>query len=453
MALERRRALLLTLLLTCLLTLVACVPSLGFDFVEWDDPLHLTRNPLVLEPASMSLREHLLTPALGYPIPLTIFSYRVEHMLFGMTPWIFHATNALLHTLVTALAFMLGRRLGLSTLAAATAALFFALHPANAETMSWVSGRKDLLAASFGLTALLCSLGTVRTRVLSVFLYACALLCKPAAAPIAALVPLLYLSIERDPSTRPSARSSLAAQAKQAALRIAPYLVVLLPIAYLGIVGQAAVGATSDEKVTSISPVLAALYAAGHHAGLMLGWVEPTVKYFPSEWPPLHPGQTDAALVVLVISFGSAIFVCRGALRRIALFGAAFALLAYLPSSSLLFPLTRYLADAYVYLPLMGFGLVLGARADRGTSRAGDGVRTELRDVVFAFQGRLGALVARKDALPRSGPHLPQLVQRGRHAAGARAGSRGDRHLHRSLWRQAVRQEQERRAHRAGPRG
>jgi hypothetical protein len=80
---------------------------LGYDLLEWDDPQHLTRNPLVNTPEDASAWQQLTTPALGYPIPVTISIYRLEHALWGFTPGGFHAVNALLHVLNVLLVFQL----------------------------------------------------------------------------------------------------------------------------------------------------------------------------------------------------------------------------------------------------------------------------------------------------------------------------------------------------------
>jgi len=62
--------------------------------------------------------------------------------------------------------------------------------------------------------------------------------------------------------------------------------------------------------------------------------------------------------------------------RRVVVSGAAWSLLTYLPSSGVFFPLSRFLADSYVFLPLMGAGWIAGALLDslRAASRAAIGV-------------------------------------------------------------------------------
>jgi hypothetical protein len=96
----------------------------------------------------------------------------------------------------------------------------------------------------------------------------------------------------------------------------------------------------------------------------------PTVKYLPKPWPPRWPYYTElfgVAVVVLLCLSGRRL---HGSAARAAWFGSALAALGYLPSSSLFFPLTRFLADTYLYLPLLGLGLIFGAFLDSLAARA-----------------------------------------------------------------------------------
>ena len=135
-----------------LAVMAAYLPTTAFDFVNWDDNLHVYNNPLVLSD-EVPLSDLLLTPSLGYPIPVTVLTYRAEHALFGLEPAAFHTTNLLLHLLSVVLLFLIARRLGASPLSAALAAALFGLHPVCAEPVSWISGRKDVLAVTLGLWA------------------------------------------------------------------------------------------------------------------------------------------------------------------------------------------------------------------------------------------------------------------------------------------------------------
>lgn len=357
---EALRSQRVALVAIALLVLACTLPTLRFGFLSWDDPEHVTRDPLVLNPGAASLREQFTTPRLGYPIPVTILSYRLDRALFGIEAQGSHATNVVLHVAVCLLAFVLARRLGLSQPAAALAVLWFGLHPVAAEPVSWISGRKDLLAAAFGLIALECSTASSKAwRSVGLGCYALGLLSKPVIAPIALLVPVL-----RWCSAEPRAREQ-APGVMRSALTLLPYAAVLAPIAVLGVLGQRAVGATDDAAFGGLSRLHAVWYALGHHASSALLLEEPTAKYVPQPWPPSVPSAVDFAALGLLVLLALACARLRGQTQRAAVFGALFAVLTYLPSASLFFPLTRYLADSYVYLPELGVGIVFAAIFER----------------------------------------------------------------------------------------
>lgn len=92
--------------------------------------------------------------ALRYYRPLVSVSYLLNWTLADGRPWTFHAVNLLLHGLNACLAFRVGRRILGSSEASLACSLLFALHPTRSESVAWISGRPDLLMASFVLLAL-----------------------------------------------------------------------------------------------------------------------------------------------------------------------------------------------------------------------------------------------------------------------------------------------------------
>jgi len=86
-----------------------------------------------------------------YYRPLTTASYLADRYLFGERAFGFHATLLLAHAAAAALVFLLARtflkRNREGTLAALLAALVFAVMPIHTESVAWIAGRADVLAA------------------------------------------------------------------------------------------------------------------------------------------------------------------------------------------------------------------------------------------------------------------------------------------------------------------
>lgn len=99
----------------------------------------------------------------GFFRPLFILSYVIDGALWGTNPFGYHLTNVALHALNSYLVFILSTRLirrnghnpASSLRISAAAGLFFLLLPSHTQAVSWISGRADLIATVFFLTALI----------------------------------------------------------------------------------------------------------------------------------------------------------------------------------------------------------------------------------------------------------------------------------------------------------
>lgn len=142
--------------LAALLPLLVFGPSVAtHHFVSLDDTLLITRNAAVHELTVRSVR-HIFTsydPELY--VPLTLLSYQVEHALWGLVPAVYHASNLVLHIASTVMLFFLFSRLFRARWIALFCALLFALHPLQSEAVLWAAARKDVLSTFFFVLSLL----------------------------------------------------------------------------------------------------------------------------------------------------------------------------------------------------------------------------------------------------------------------------------------------------------
>lgn len=129
--------------------------ALRNGFVRFDDDAYVFENPQVAQGLTRAgARWAFTTGTEANWHPLTWLSHMADVELFGMNPAGHHATSLLLHAANAMLLFWALRRMtgraGLSWLAAA----LWAVHPLRTESVVWISERKDVLAAFFGLLAL-----------------------------------------------------------------------------------------------------------------------------------------------------------------------------------------------------------------------------------------------------------------------------------------------------------
>ncbi len=132
-------------------TLVAFLPAMNGDFV-WDDDANVTQNPN-LEGLDGLVRTWTEPHANQQYYPLSYTTFWLNHAIDGLEPLGYHLVNVALHATGAILFYQCLKRLGLR--AAAFAAALFALHPLNAESVAWVTERKNVLSAALAMGAVL----------------------------------------------------------------------------------------------------------------------------------------------------------------------------------------------------------------------------------------------------------------------------------------------------------
>lgn len=137
--------------------LAAFSGAFGHDFVSWDDHVYVYENPMILNPTAASFKAFgSQVVSLNYH-PLTMWSLWLNSALFGAGAKSFIVTNVLIHWLNTGLlcwlVWLLTGRQYRSV--AILTALLFAIHPLRAESVVWVSERKDVLYVFFFLAGLI----------------------------------------------------------------------------------------------------------------------------------------------------------------------------------------------------------------------------------------------------------------------------------------------------------
>ena len=178
-----RKKLLLIAVIFVAFALLLYGRTLPYGFVDWDDGLLITGNLTVQEFTFSSIGKAFTSYDPELYIPLTFVSYQLNHVIVGLSPWIYHLTNILLHAANAFLVMLLVSRLAKNSSAGLIAGLLFLVHPLHTEAAVWASARKDVLSAFFFLLSLHAYLklhadGHRRDGFLALFWYLCALLSK-----------------------------------------------------------------------------------------------------------------------------------------------------------------------------------------------------------------------------------------------------------------------------------
>ena len=160
-----RRMQLLHFVLVLLVAVGAYLNTVTGNFI-WDDKILISENDSVKSWTELKAnltsdffyfeKSPELAGKRGYYRPLVTLTYVVDYSIWGLNPAGYHITNIALHAansmLLLLLLSLLARGGGVPLLAA----LLFAVHPIHTESVSWISGRTDVLAALLMLLGLYC---------------------------------------------------------------------------------------------------------------------------------------------------------------------------------------------------------------------------------------------------------------------------------------------------------
>ena len=344
-------------LILVLATVLAYLPVTRYSFINYDDGDYVSQNNMVQAGLTWTgIKWAFTTFHAGNWHPLTWISLMLDCQLFGLNPGGDHVLNALLHAANVALLFLLLLEMTGALWPAAFVAALFALHPLHVESVAWISERKDVLSAFFGLLALrsyfrYAKENGQRSYWLTVLFFVCSLMSKP----MLVTLPFVFLLLDYWPLGRlagaPSGTiSSKPIQFPHLALEKLPFFLLLVPACILTVWAQSQAAIIS---LVHLPLELRIENAIVSYARYLLKMVWPThlsvIYPLRAQLPFLE--VLSAALVLAGISW----FVWRRKRENpYMLVGWLWYLGTLVPVIGLVQVGTQAMADRYSYIPLVG---------------------------------------------------------------------------------------------------
>jgi len=323
--------------------------------------------------------------------PLTLLSYAVNWRICR-EPWGFRLPNLLLHGAAAVLVYALLRRLYASAPAGLAGGLCFAVLPVHSEALNTIVGRADLLVTVLMLSALLCHWrdtepGTRRRAavpLLAAALYAAALLSKENAITLVGLVALLD-AWRVGHGQAGELRPCLARRAARTYLPLLAITAVYL-ILRMHFLGGLTSGPTSIDWFDN--PIAHPAEVAGPQGSpVLVRWGTPLATlaraarvlligdrlcfdYSYAALEPVRrwgdPGLWAGVGVLLLLGVLLVASLRRG--RRVAL-ALAFLAVTYSIVSNIPVVIGTIFAERLLYLPSVGFCMIVGLVADHACRR------------------------------------------------------------------------------------
>lgn len=356
--------------------LLAFLPAMGGEFVEWDDTPNFVENQSLRGLSGAALKWAFTTSHVGVWQPLSWLLIQAQYELWQLAPWGYHVVSLVFHAANSVLVFLLLLRLlswasrpatvdpRAAVTAAGAAALLFAAHPLRAEVVAWASCQPYLPCALFFLLSALAHLkaqdGGSRARRwywTSVGLYGAALMSKAAAV----MLPAALLIVDAYPLRRLGA----AGWFRTAAVRRVWW--EKIPYVCLGLVA-AALAVWAKSEVRSLVPMEASSPDARVAQAALGTWHYVFKTVLPLGLSPYYVLPADISLwrPVYFIAFVAAAAVTLELLiharRRPALTAGWLSYLVVLaPNSGLVRIGQQLAADRYAYLSTVGLFAALAA--------------------------------------------------------------------------------------------
>ncbi|MDP1853346.1 MAG: tetratricopeptide repeat protein [Candidatus Omnitrophota bacterium] len=368
--------------------LLAYANSFSNGFI-WDDEVLILGNGLIKNISNFNkiiTQELMDKTATNYYRPLQVFSFMLDYHFWKLNPFGYHLHNFLLHILNAILIYVLvssimyqvsskafvdkqsAIRNPQSAIIPLFTALLWVVHPAHTESVSYISGRADLLSGFFLLSAMILYLSNQKPVIpfraqarnqktetfgvfylLSIFCFILALFSKE----MSIIFPLALICYEyffRE-------NEKLSSRVK----RILPFLIIVIFYIFLRltILNFAAIPIWKKASLYSPNNIIR-FFSFLKGAALYLGLTVMPVNLHMERFIVPAKAIFDIDVLVFMLIFVVFLFIVRRLRqekKRFVIFGAIWFLIFLFPQSTFVF--VALMAEHYLYLPSIGIFLAI----------------------------------------------------------------------------------------------
>lgn len=323
--------------------------SLGGAFL-WDDE-KLVRNNLFIR--NWSHLEEIFTDNIKAGVgqssnfyrPVQVFSYLVDYTFWELNVVGYHLTNVIFHVLTALAVYWLIDVLFHDHLLAFLTGLFFVVHPIHTEAVAYISGRADSQAALFMLLCLIfyvksLNMKSIGITVLMCFSYSLALLSRENSLLFPFLL-LIYHYAFACPLDKKRFSLLVAIEIGYILLRLA-----ILPAESSSTASEPSLTARLPGFFVAFTEYLRLLVAPFNlhmeYGGMLFQFSEP-----------------KALIGILLFAAVVAFAAKKRRTNRLVFFAIAWFLVTLTPSSNIIYTINAYMAEHWLYMPSIGFFLIL----------------------------------------------------------------------------------------------
>lgn len=292
--------------------------------------------------------------------PVSLIVFATEYQLFGLNPTISHAINVLLYTLLVVLLFyLLSNELFVpGSLIPFASILLFALHPVHTEVVANVKGRDEILVFIFIALSMVAFLKSRSDKsklllIVSSLLFLIALLTKETAITYLGIFPLLLYFFKGE---------SIMSSAKSVIPFVISLLVYLLIRFYfIGFSNSDVLDITNSPYIfaTDAEAFATKIFVVGKYLLLLLIPFQLTSEYGFNQIPYVNfnSWQFIISVVILLMLIGWALN--EFSKKSLISFSVFYMLITMSVGTNLIFDFGAPMAERMLFLPSLGFCLLL----------------------------------------------------------------------------------------------
>lgn len=335
-------------------------PRNGFAY---DDYGYILLNESVQKPLSLdTIRWAFTTNYSGNWHPLTWLSHALDCRIYGLNPAGHHLTSVLIHIANTLLLFALMCMATGLRWPSAFAAVLFGVHPLHVESVAWISERKDLLSAFFGILAAICYVSYARSPARLKYIgvigfFALGLMSKPMLVTLPFVLLLMdYWPLERLGRPETAGGTDMGVRSlRRLFVEKLPLFALSAASAVVTFFAQRTGSTMANLQDVSLPARLAnAVVSCAVYVRKMF-WPADLAAFYP------HPrGGIPVSSVIASAAFLAAVTwaVVRFRSRRWLLVGWLWYIVTLLPVIGLIQVGGQAMADRYTYMPFIGLFII-----------------------------------------------------------------------------------------------
>ncbi|ETV83022.1 hypothetical protein, variant [Aphanomyces astaci] len=304
--------------------------------------------------------------------PLTVATFRLNYAVHGLHPHGYHITNVLLHVVVSILVVSTGRVLcsPSSSSTPVLAGLLFAVHPIHCDSVASVVGRADILCTAISLLALLAynqrlrHVQHSRRLVWTMVAIGCTCLATMAKETGFTMFAVL-LAMEWSSDTRYS-------KAQSGALMVAGVMFLAWRVQMNGSSTTLYTWSIYENEFAHLPSFVSKAMSYAHvHTLYLWKLLWPQYLCYDYGWNTIHAVTSiydvrNLASSVAYMAVVGAVGTSASHRRTSPLFVLlVLGICPFVPASHVMFPVGTILAERLLYLPSVGFCLVVGYATER----------------------------------------------------------------------------------------